>query len=320
MTKKPLNDEQRQRLEQEYTSTRIFELALHPVRGHFDAAHLREVNRRIFQDLPGAGFNDVTPGEYRKPVPEGLDWMKQRTLSTVEGSHYVAYSRMDEKAIARMHDALALARPEEMRNLKTPEFTARLAKIYTEVDYAHPFGDGNSRTLRSFTRQLARESGFDVEWEKFGKSPIGRDLLYIARDCSVNALAQPDVRDDGNRRKLIFTQDRLEGNRHLPDLLRDVVRPSRAVAFERRSEREALREYPELKEAYQTMHAATHYFASKMPDMTAAQKEARQTVLNHVQQRLNAGETADFGRDRSGEKQHHKAVPEPRSPQRDHER
>ncbi len=36
---------------------------------------LKEVNRRIFQDLPGAGFDEVTPGEFRKPVPRwlGLD-------------------------------------------------------------------------------------------------------------------------------------------------------------------------------------------------------------------------------------------------------
>lgn len=320
MTTKLLNDKQRQRLEQEYTSTRIFELALQPVNGNFDAAHLREVNRRIFQDLPGAGFNEVTPGEYRKPVPDGVDWMKQRTLSTVEGSHYVAYSRMDEKAMARMDNALALARPDDLRTLKTPEFTARLAKIYTEVDYVHPFADGNSRTLRSFTRQLAKESGFDVEWERFGKSAVGRDLLYIARDCSVNALAQPHIQDDGNRRKLIFTQDRLEGNRHLPDLLRDVVRPSRAIAFERQPEREALREFPELKEAYQTLHEATRYFESKMPGKTDAHGQAKQTVLLHVQQQLNAGETRDFSRDRSAERQQYKTAPQHQSPQRDHER
>jgi cell filamentation protein len=77
---KSLTTEQRNQLEADYTYQRLYELSLEPVRGNFDAAHLKEVNRRIFQDLPGMGF-DVTPGEFRKPVPDGLDWMKQRGLS-----------------------------------------------------------------------------------------------------------------------------------------------------------------------------------------------------------------------------------------------
>lgn len=56
-----------------YTRWRIIELEATLVAGCFDAAHLREVNRRIFQDLPGAGFDDVTPGAFRPPVPDGED-------------------------------------------------------------------------------------------------------------------------------------------------------------------------------------------------------------------------------------------------------
>ena len=113
-----LTAEQRQELEADYTFKRIVELELDPVLGNFDAAHLKEVNRRIFQDLPGAGFDDVTPGEFRKAVDNGLDWMKQRGLSTVDGSFYVAYSRMDDVATTRLAKALEAANPDELRNLK----------------------------------------------------------------------------------------------------------------------------------------------------------------------------------------------------------
>jgi hypothetical protein len=75
---KALTAEQRQQLEAYYAYKRLYELALDPVRGNFDAAHLKEVNRRIFQDLPGAGFIDVTPGEFRKTLQAGWDWQKQR--------------------------------------------------------------------------------------------------------------------------------------------------------------------------------------------------------------------------------------------------
>jgi cell filamentation protein len=234
-----LTTEQRQQLEADYTFERVVELELDPVRGNFDVAHLKEVNRRIFQDLPGAGFDDVMPGEFRKPVPDGLDWMKQRGLSTVPGPFYVAYSRMDDAATARLEKALEAAKPDALRDLEPTEFMLRFARIYAELDYVHPFSDGNSRTLRTFTKQLANESGYEVDWERFGRSDIGRDLLYIARDLCVNDLAKPHVQHENTMRKILHTQSRLEGNRALPDLLHDAVRPSLAATLEEMTQQDA---------------------------------------------------------------------------------
>jgi cell filamentation protein len=289
-----LSPEQREHIEADYTFARIVELELDPVRGDFDAAHLSEINRRIFQDLPGAGFDDITPGAFRLPVPEGQDWMKQRGLSTVTGAFYVAYSSMDVAATSRLDKVLKGAQPAELRMLKTAEFTQRLANLYAELDYVHPFGDGNSRTLRTFTKQLAGGAGYDIDWGRFARSPAGRDSLYMARDRSVNELAMSQIRHEQTMRKIIHTQARLEGHRTLPELLRDVVRPSRAVAFERLTQAEALKAHPDLEEAFKTMHAASVYFASKLPGQTEAQAAGIQSVAAHVQTRLDAGETRDF--------------------------
>jgi len=284
----------RQELEGRYTHWRIAELEAHPVAGNFDATHLKEVNRRIFQDLPGAGFDDVTPGEFRPAVPDGKDWMKQRGLATVQGSFFVAYSRMDQAAVARLDRVLEEANPDALRGLKTLDFTARFAKLYVELDYVHPFRDGNSRTLRTFTRQLAKQVGYEIDWERFSRSDAGRDLLYIARDLSVNELARPHVQHENTMRKILYTQTRLDGNRDLPDLLRDAVRPSRAVAFEQIGEKEALQAHPELKTAYKTLHAAAHYFEMKIPGNVVAQRQSLQQVRQHVQTRLDQGEIQDF--------------------------
>jgi cell filamentation protein len=218
----------REQLEGDCAFWRLIELQMQPVVGCFDAQHLKEINRRIFQDLPGLAFADVTPGQYRPAVPAGKDWMKNRGLSTVEGSFYVAYSRMDAAAQDRLDLALQRADPIQLRGMDTAEFTASLAWLYVELDYAHPFSDGNSRTLRTFTRQLAKESGYELDWNRFAASKVGRDLLYIARDRGVNALAKPLARDERTITKLIYTMDRVAGNRDLPDLLRDAVRPSGA--------------------------------------------------------------------------------------------
>jgi cell filamentation protein len=219
--------EQRQKLEAYLAWYRISELRLDPVRGNFDAAHLKEVNRRIFQDFPDRGFTNVTPGEFRPAVPPDNDWMKYRTLETIAAvTSNVAYSSMDKAARTRLNQVLRGANPAALCQLKTPEFTKTIGQLYVEIDYIHPFRDGNSRTLREFTRELAEVSGYILEWERFNKSPAGRDILYIARDLSVNKLALPHVRHFGTKRDITLSLDQLEGNRDLPDLLRDVIRPS----------------------------------------------------------------------------------------------
>ena len=96
---------ERERIEAKVTRARLVELAARPVQGEFDAAHLREVNRRIFQDMPGKGFDDVKPGQYRPEVPSG-DWMKNRGLETASGNFFVAYSPMNAASQARIDDVL----------------------------------------------------------------------------------------------------------------------------------------------------------------------------------------------------------------------
>jgi len=223
----------RQQLEGNYTSHRILELRLNPVKGNFEAAHLREINRRIFQDLPKLGFDDVTPGVYRAEVPAGKDWIKRRRLETVGVSTCVAYSSMNKTARNQLDVLLKNIKPDEFSKLNIDQFIQSIGRLYVHLDYIHPFSDGNSRTLREFTRQLVQASGYKLDWERFNNSPIGRDLLYIARDLSVNELALPHIQNAHNKRDVVFSMDLLEGNRKLPDLLQDAIHPDRVFAFER---------------------------------------------------------------------------------------
>ena len=291
---KPLTAEQRQALEATYTWQRVVELRLDPVRGKFNAAHLKEINRRIFQDLPGLGFDDVTPGQYRPPVAPGNDWIKSRSLETVTAQSNVAYSPMDEAAQTRLDKALKAMNLAVLIKLKTAEFTQAIGKLYAELDYIHPFSDGNSRTLREFTRELAEASGYTLDWERFEKTPAGRDVLYIARDRSVNELALPHIQHAGTKRDIVLSMDQLEGNRDLPNLLLDAIRPSRAIAFEQLPEADAIKEHSDLGEAFKTLHMAAQYFETKIPGDHAAQRNALLAVTKHVQARLEEGETRGF--------------------------
>lgn len=215
----------RDEFEAKKTALRAVELSLDPVQGRFDAAHLKEINRRLFQDLPGAGFTDVTPGVFRPSVPDGKDWIKNRALATTSATSFVAYSRMDSAALARLDALLSQLNPKVLGQLPQPEFTAAVGQLYTQLDYIHPFRDGNSRTLRIFTQQLAKEAGYSIEWDRFNRDAVGRDMLYIARDISVNRIALPHMQDENFRRVVTTTLDQFERMRDLPDLLRDAILP-----------------------------------------------------------------------------------------------
>ena len=80
-----------------------------------------------------------------------------------------------------------------MRGLNAEQFSGRLAKLYGDLDHRHPFKEGNSRTLRTFTAQLARDAGYELNWSTTNVDAASRDRLYIARDKEVIQRAFPDL-------------------------------------------------------------------------------------------------------------------------------
>lgn len=280
----------REEAEAHYSRARIYELRLNPVRGAFYADHLQDVNRRIFQDLPAKGYEGYSPGEFRPPTEGGQDWIKNRALETVGERSVVAYSPMDQAARDRIDAVLASrAKPEKLAKLKTTEFTKVIAELYVELDYLHPFSDGNSRTLREFTRQLSAEAGYQLDWERFDRGPGGRDTLYIARDLSVNAIAAKEVRTEQTGRLVAHMLNQFGENRALPDLLRDAIRPSRAVAFDQLPESEAVAQHPELKSIYEGWHRIEKQLALRFPDDQASRDKYLTASRAEIVKALDAG-------------------------------
>ena len=259
----------------------------------YDIAHLKEIHRRIFQDFPALDLGDRTmqPGQFRQPVEGGYDWYKNRVLgSGIRPVFTSPIRRWTADRISSLENMLSKVEPETLKNLKTTDFVRFVADLYAHIDYIHPFNDGNSRTLRTFTRQLADTCGFELDWGRFNKSPNGRDILYVARDISVNRLALPHIRDDGIRRDVTFTLDRLEGNRDLSSLLNGTrIVPKRAIAFDTLEKSEALKGYPELSSAYGVLRMAEKYFANRNLGSTERTK-AVSAVRTRILERLKAGD------------------------------
>jgi cell filamentation protein len=141
-----------------------------PIKGPFDAARLKETHRRIFGKVyPWAG-------EFRK----GIGMMGKNRSGFV-----VAYGPSENVPTALAEAFAKLKAEGNLEGLDSGRFASRLAFYYSELDAIHAFREGNSRTLRAFTSDLAQATGHRLEWARVGQTTEDRQRLYHARDLAV---------------------------------------------------------------------------------------------------------------------------------------
>jgi cell filamentation protein len=290
----------RKRIEQQegiLTFARIAELERKPVEGKFDSLHLREIHRRIFQDLP-----HHAPGEYRPVAPSHV---KNRELESSSGYRYHVYYAHRSQIDGGVEKVLAeFGGPDTLRGLSIEHFSERMAKLYGDLDYLHPFKEGNSRTLRTFTRQLAREAGYDFNWNATNANADSRDRLYIARDKEVIQRSFPGL--DQERAMKTNSRDEYEAYALFlepfakSDTLRTLVKESvyqfeakvdtpnqrMADSFAKDSPEEAVKKHPELAGA--AALAAAMDKKAQADSLSPAQREVvaarvRQNLVNSIE-------------------------------------
>jgi cell filamentation protein len=298
-SKQPSYMDDRKRIEQQegvLTFARIAELERKPVEGKFDSLHLREIHRRIFQDLP-----HHAPGEYRPVAPSHV---KNRELESSGYRYHVYYahrSQIDggvEKVLSEFGG------PDTLRGLSIEHFSERMAKLYGDLDYLHPFKEGNSRTLRAFTRQLAKEAGYDFNWNATNANADSRDRLYIARDKEVIQRSFPGL--DQERAMKTNNRDEYEAYELFlepfakADTLRTLIKESAyqleakadtsnqrmAESFAKDSPEEAVKKHPELAGA--AALAAAMDKKAQTDGLSPAQREVvaarvRQNLANSIE-------------------------------------
>ncbi|HML53829.1 MAG TPA: Fic family protein [Solidesulfovibrio magneticus] len=124
---------------------RSFELALEPLPGSLDFAHLQALHARLFGDL--------------------YDWAGQvRDVEIAKGSCRFAGCRHIPAAAEAIFEQLA--REGHLQGLGAEAFAARAGHYLGEINALHPFRDGNGRTQREFIGMLARQNGWRIAWEK----------------------------------------------------------------------------------------------------------------------------------------------------------
>ena len=128
--------------------------------------------------IEGKNLPDKFDFEYLKQIHEFLfcdlyDWAgKIRTadISKKRTKFLSADSieRVAKKSFARVCNGY-------FDNLSFDEFTKRIAEFYNDVNFIHPFREGNGRAQRIYFTHLIRYYGYDIDF-----SAIDTDELMIA--------------------------------------------------------------------------------------------------------------------------------------------
>ena len=158
------------RFEADAVAVDLIDLKQNPITGPFDIRRLRETHRRIF------GKVYSWAGELRKDI--GL-------MAKNRSGFVVAYGPSQNIPGALVGVFAALKAESDLRGLDADAMAKRLAYYYGELDAIHAFRDGNSRTLRAFTTDLAESAGHRLDWSRAAQTAEDRQRRYHARDLAV---------------------------------------------------------------------------------------------------------------------------------------
>lgn len=113
-----------------------------PPAGGFDLSHLQAIHRHLFQDI--------------------YDWAGElRTVEIAKGGNHFQLRRFIETGMADVHGRLVKA--DFLHGLNRADFAGEAAKIIGDVNYVHPFREGNGRAQLEYLRQLGGQAGHKLD-------------------------------------------------------------------------------------------------------------------------------------------------------------
>ena len=114
-------------------------------RGDFGLAHLQAVHKHLFQDV--------------------YAWAGQvRTVELSKGGHQFQPRRFIKTGMADVHRRIVEA--DYLRGLDPAEFARSAGTIIGDVNYVHPFREGNGRAQAQYLKQLAERAGHRLDLRK----------------------------------------------------------------------------------------------------------------------------------------------------------
>lgn len=131
--------------EREFVTFRMTEAV---PRGAFDLGHLKAIHRHLFQDI--------------------YDWAGEiRTVEISKGNSQFQFRQFIQTGIADIHRRIVVH--GYLKNLPPTGFADLAGEIMGDINYVHPFRDGNGRTQMQYLKQLAGEAGHLIDLTRIEK-------------------------------------------------------------------------------------------------------------------------------------------------------
>lgn len=131
-------------------------------KGAFDAQHLKAIHGRIFQDIY------EWAGRTRDESP-AVDGQKVEPIGNLSkgGTSFLHGSRIE----MGLDEAFRPIRKREiLRGSSAEQFAEIAGKVLAELNYVHPFREGNGRAQEALLASIGREYGHEVDFTVITKA------------------------------------------------------------------------------------------------------------------------------------------------------
>ncbi len=81
-----------------------------------------------------------------------------------------------------------LARENHLQDLSKNDFMQRLAYFYDQLNYIHPFREGNGRAQRVFWSRVAKDAGYEIGWDLITAKENDEASRVAAEDSDISKL------------------------------------------------------------------------------------------------------------------------------------
>ena len=110
--------------------------------GTFDLTHLRAIHRHLFQDV--------------------YDWAGElRTVEIAKGGNQFQFRQYIPTGMSDVHRRIVAA--AYLKGLSARAFADKAGEIIGDLNYVHPFREGNGRTQALYLEALARQAGHPID-------------------------------------------------------------------------------------------------------------------------------------------------------------
>ena len=156
--------------------------------GRFDLKHLQAIHRHLFQDV--------------------YEWAGQvRTVEISKGDSQFQLRQYIETGMADVHRRLTSV--HFFRGRDPAAFAEGAGKVMGDINYVHPFREGNGRTQLQYLKQLGAQAGYNIRLDQVGRdawmeaSMAAHRADYRAMTAEIARVAEPiraRARDDDRGR------------------------------------------------------------------------------------------------------------------------